>query len=549
MPNFQDRAQQAVGEEKFEFPIRGPFGGIQSELPPGSIETYGFNDILNLILRKGTATVRPDFTALTLMPNPQEPIDGIADFFDANGARHQMIITPTRLLQWSGGGPGSFTAIPGAAFTGPASAIFDWAVVNYKLLFSQGVDKVQVYDGIINSVGPASANAVAANHMFELNNYLIVLNTIEGGQAFPQRMRWTAPGDTTDWVSLSAGVLDLLNDLGPIVHGVKLFQAGYALQQFGITQIIPTGNGLNPFNLQPIASNNHGCPYPNSPAHQGGEFIDYVGLDNVYSFDGTQATPIGDQPIDGRKRIGARKRILADLATVSPGSVYGYITTAINGSDYNAYWLTIPNTATWMYNHDEQNWTRFNFNKNISTIGRFNKSGIVRIMDLVGRIQDQLWTPATLTGTAPLDGLLLGFNDGTPGYVDFTNYSAQPWSISSGQHNFQDIRHQHNVIKFRIAILDLGQIQFTLTVTGVIYPNPNAVLDNNGQPITTNRNKKTITKVITMGDGSGEELTRVIEVQIPGQYITWSLQGNAGVPASFVEITPIFDIGGEQRGG
>jgi len=551
MPSFTDRVSQARAEELPEVPIRGPSGGIQSELPPGTIEQYGFSDILNMILRKGTMTVRPDFTSLTLMPAPQELINVIADFYDANGVRHQMIITPTRLLQWAGGGGGSFTPILVGALTGSQSAIFDWAVVNYKLLFSQGTDKVQLYDGINNTFGPASANAVAARHMFELNNYLIVLNTVEGGQVFPQRMRWTGPGDPTDWISLNAGVLDLLNDLGPIVHGVKLFQAGYAIQTFGITQIILTGNGLNPFNLVPIASNNHGCTYENSPAHQGGEFIDYVGIDNVYMFDGTQATPIGDQPIDGRKRIGARKRILADLATVNPSTVFGYITTAIAGNDYNAYWLTIPNTATWMYNHDEQNWTRFSYgqSKNISTLGRFNKSGIIRIMDLVGRIQDQTWTPATLTASQPLDGMLIGFVDGTPGYVDFTNYSAQPWSISSGQHTFGDLRHQHNVINFRISILDQGQIQFQLSVTGVVYPNPNAIKDTNGQPISTNVNKKTVTKTITMGNGSGEEVTRVIEVQVPGQYITWTLSGLAGVPASFVEITPLFDIGGEQRGG
>lgn len=547
MPNFSDRVSQARQEELPEVPIRGPFGGIQSELPPGSIEPYGFSDILNMILRKGTMTVRPDFTTLPLMPNPQEPINGIADFFDKVGTRHQVIITPTRLIRWDIP-TNQFIVVPGV-LTGPASSIFDWTVVNYKLLFSQGIDPVQLYDGITNSFAAASVNAVPARHMFELNNYLIALNTVEGGNVFPQRMRWTGPGDPTDWISLNAGVLDLINDLGPIFHGVKLFQAGYAIQYFGITQIIPTGNGLNPFNLVPIASNNHGCPYENSPAHQGGEFVCYVGLDNVYLFDGTQASPIGDMPIDGRKRLGARRRILSDLAAVLPSTVYGYITTQISGNDYNAYWLTIPNTATWMYNFDEQNWTRFSYGKNISTIGRFAKSSVPRIIDLVGRIQDQTWTPATLVGTSSLDGLLLGFADGTPGYVDFTNYSAQPWSISSGQHTFGDLRHQHNIVNFRISILDLGQIQFQLNVTGVIYPNPNAALDSNGQPISTNVNKKTITKTITMGNGSGEEITRVIEIQVPGQYITWTLTGLGGVPASFVEITPIFDVGGEQRGG
>src|SRR5205807_2281164 len=153
MPNFQDRKTQALTEELFEATMRGPFMGILSEVPPDFIENFnGFLDLNNVICQDSTVTVRPGFTTLTLMPNPQEPIVGIADFFDASASRHQMIMTPTRLLLWSGGGS-NFTPIAIGALTGGASNLFEWAVVNYKLLFSQGVDKVQVYDGINNTFG------------------------------------------------------------------------------------------------------------------------------------------------------------------------------------------------------------------------------------------------------------------------------------------------------------------------------------------------------------------------------------------------------------
>lgn len=550
MPNFQSRATQARSEELFEFPIRGPFGGVMSEIPPDAIERYaGFLDLLNVICQDGQIIVRPGFTVLTVMPNPQEPINGVADFFDKNGARHQVIMTPTRVLSWSGGGGGSWTVLTGGPLTGAASQLYSWSVVNYKLCFSQGSDKIQLWDGIAGGFSVASASAVAAQHMMELNFYLIVGNTIESGNAFPQRIRWTGPGDPTDWTSLNAGVADLLNDLGPIASMVKLYQYGYTIHQWGITQIIPTGNGLNPFNIQPLASNNHGAFYMNSVAHQGGEFACWAGVDNVYRFDGTEIVPIGDQRIEGG-RLGARDRILGDLLLASSvASVVGYITTMIGSSYYNAYWLVIPGISVWCYNFDESNWTRFSYAKAMSNLGRFSRQGGVRIIDLVGQILAQNWSPATLVGVNNPDGLLLGFNDGTLGYVDFTNYSEQPWSITSGQHVFSDARHEHNVKKFRIAIRDNGQVQFTITLTGVIYPNPGAALDGNNNPISTNANTKTQTRVVTMGNGSGQVVSRVVEFSVPGQFISWSISGSAGAPASFIEFCPIFDVGGEQRGG
>jgi len=547
MPAAADR-QQLRSEELSEFPQRGVFAGILSEIPPDTLEQYsGFLDLLNVICQSSMLIVRPGFTGLTAIPNPQESINGIADFFNNVGVRLQTIITPTRLLQWNGGGAGSWTPITGT-LTGTTSQLFDWTVVNYKLLFSQGTDKVQAWDGVSGSFAAVSANAVACRTMMELGAQLIVANTIESGTAYPQRVRWTGPGDPTDWTSLNAGVADLLNDQGPVWRCVKLFQQGYLIQQFGITQMVPTGNAANPFNFVPISTNNKGTVYPFSVAHQGGEFACYVGIDNVYKFDGTTVIPIGDRRVQGG-RLGARLRIMADVGQGTPSSVYGYITTFSGTSYFNAYWLVIPGISVWVYNFDEDNWTRFTYAKVITSMGRFFKAGAIRIMDLIGTIAAQNWTPATLTGTSPLDGVLLGFNDGTPGYVDFTNFSEQNWSITSGQHVFGDVRHQHNVKKFRISIKDNGQIQFTLSVTGIVYPNPNAALDSNGQPISTNTAQKTVSKVITMGNGSGQTVTRVVDMNVPGQYITWQILGLAGAPAYFVEFTPLYDIGGEQRGG
>src|SRR5258707_7546045 len=127
MPTAQDR-QNLRSEELQEFPITGPFGGVQSELPLDQIENFGFADTSNFLFRKGVAYCRPSYTILPPFPVPvNEPVLGIADFFNKNGTRIQTVLTTSRLLQWNGVG---WTVIGGGpAFTGAPTQTFAWDVI------------------------------------------------------------------------------------------------------------------------------------------------------------------------------------------------------------------------------------------------------------------------------------------------------------------------------------------------------------------------------------------------------------------------------------
>lgn len=511
-----------------EFPIRGPFGGVQSEIPLDAIERLGFDDCLNIILRKAMASVRPSYTALPTMVG-SEPINGVADFFDVNGNRIQVVITPTKMYKWDGVGD-TWVQITGT-LTGPTDRLFGWAVVANKLLFGNGVDKVQLWDGITAGFGNASANAVPARYMMELNKHLVVGHTIEAGNTAHQRVRWTGAGDPTDWISFNAGQNDLFNDLGPITGMAKIYQAGFIWQQWGITQTIPTGIGLRPFDFVPLGAHSKGNIAPYSLAAYGEEAAFYVGKDNIYLFDGTRSVPVGDRPIQGIPgRVGARKRILAELLQTNLNTVFGFVTTSINGNDFNAYWLAIPTASVWVYNIDEGNWTRFQFNKTIRAAGRFSEVGVIRIMDLAGTIAQQTWTPNTLQNTNPLDGLLLGFSDGVPGTFDFGTNSEQPWFIKSGFLVTGDRRHRKTVTRFRIIALDLQSVQFTLTLR-------NEIGENRSQ-------------TISFGANTGVPVMKVIDVPlINGMFLRYELSGSAGSQASFIEFAPLYDVAGEQPSG
>jgi hypothetical protein len=530
MPAAPER-EQIHSEELQEFPITGPFGGIQSELPLDLIENYGFADSTNFLFRKGTATIRPGFTTLPAFPtDPTKPVLGIADFFNANGTHVQVVMTQNRLFQWNAGTQ-TWTEITGPGFTGGSLQSFSWDVVANKLCFSQGVDKIWLWDGITATYAVSSASAPASFNVAEVGLHLMSLNVVQLGVNYPQRYIWSGIGDPTDYSSFSFGINDNLNNLGPGQGLLKLGQYGYGWHYAGIIQIQPTGIGGLPFIFTPIANSNVGEIMPRSLNHfnkDGVECAVYVGFDNVYIFNQSSVIPIGDAPIDGRRRLGARSRIFADIFTGNPALTYGFVTQNIKGQIFNAYWLIIPGVSVWVYNFDEGNWTRFVYSGFQTVSGNFFNPTAIRIIDLIGTIAAQNWTPATLTSN-PFDGYSIGYVNGQVAFIDFTNYSELSAQVVSGKHIFNDRRHSHTVKKFRLVVSDLGSVTYSITVA-----------NNQGYSQTQN---------VTIGSGSGDSISQVIEFSVTGLRIQWTVSVPAGQPASIIEFAPIYDTGGEQRGG
>lgn len=530
MPAFTDRAQQNTSEELDEFSNVGPFGGVQAEVPQDQVEQFGQLDVLNMLLYNSIAITRPSFTVLPAFPAPaQEQVVGIADFYTNVAARLQTVMTLTRLLLWDSTTQ-TFKNIPPAVnpLTGGSADLFTWAVVNNILCFCQGVDNIQAWDGITATFGVVSANAKPAKYLMELETHLVSAYTIEAATPHTQRVRWSGSGDPTDWVSPSSGVNDILGDLGPITGAVKIFQSGYIFHQWGITQMIPTGIGTDPFRFVPLTTRARGNTVPYSLAAAGEEFACYVGKDNIYKFDGTNSEPIGDHPIQGNKRVGATTRIFADLKKCNPAIVSGYVSDTINGQVFPAYWLVIPGVAVWVYGLDEQSWTRLTYAQTLSIIGRFFLNDIVTWADLVGTWAAQTLSWDEFPGVNPLDDMLLSFVSAGNGVLDFTSVSEQAWSMS-GVFLMGDVRHSKTVQKFRICIQDNHPVTFTVSLT--------------------NQFGTVVSETITMGTGSGLVISQVLSLKITGIRIYWSISGAAKQELTLVEFAPMFKTAGEQRGG
>jgi hypothetical protein len=527
-------------DELPEYSFVGPFGGIQSEVQLDQYGNNGFVDVQNIMFRKAAARIMPTFTPLAV-PSPGEIIIGMADFFNVNGVRRFVVWTPTKMYFYNAG---VWTQVTGA-LTGSTSQFMQWDVVGYKLYFSQQKDTIWVWDGITAGFATASANPnnVPCKYLCEIGFHLVVANTIEGGVTAPNRVRWSGIGDGTDWASFSSGQNDLFNGLGPINGLARIYQNGYAFQQWGITQIVPTGIGLAPFQFISMGSRAKGSILPYGVASFGELVACYVGKNDIYLFDGTESQPIGSRPIDGNRRLGARVRIFNDLFTALETNIFGFILTSANGNDYESYWLFIPSlNKAWIYHFDEGNWTQMFFASGqlVGPAGVAPLSSAPRWIDLSGTWLAQSSTWAALANTNQLDTLAI--SDFTAQTVDFFNFNSpgsnptsgsinpsDGWYIRSGQLDFGDPRHAHTVKKVRLRLIDNGAVTIRIRWT--------------------NEKGQQDSSTLTYGTGSGQVLVRVIPVALPGQFLTWELSGPPGVAFGITEFTPIYDVAGEIQMG
>lgn len=530
-------------DELPEYPFVGPFGGIQTEVPLDKIGTTGFQDVQNVMFWKSQARSFPAFTPVAGGSPSGEIIIGIADFFNVNGLRLSVVWTPTKMYSYASG---VWTQVTGAALTGNSLQFMSWDVIGYKLYFSQQADKVQVWDGITVGYTAAAATAVPAKYCCELGFHLLAANTIEAGPtSAPNRVHWTGAGDGTDWTSFNSGQVDLFNGLGPINGLARVYQSGYAFQQFGITQIVPTGNGLSPFQFIPLGSRAKGSILPYGVASFGELIAAYIGKNDAYVFDGNESINVGSKPIDGNRRLGARSRIFSDLFTTLEVNVYSTIMSGANGNNYESWWLFIPNlNKAWVYHFDEGTWTQEFFTpaRLVGPAGILAiQSGVPRIEDLIGTIASQSWSPSSLSNSNPLDTMVISdaiahsiapMDFGTPGSAPTSGSlnTNDGWYIKSGQLNFDDPRHGHTVKKMRLCLIDYAAVTISLRLT-------NEFGQTSG------------IKTVTYGTGSGATITKVLEFSLAGKYITWEMSGPQGINWGMSEITPIYDVAGEVQGG
>lgn len=363
----------------FEIPYKGPWKGTNTMAPETDIdpaETPSANNFLYRI-RELRSRPRQKF-ALPGVPG-DAVFNGIVTFLDSNDVVHTVCVTPTGLYQLNAGWQTNLSKAWNligvyASQPGPNVPIAHATFVN-KFYWTNGANHLYQWDGITSPTKlkptpfvdaatisqPVAGTTVGAFFMGELNSQLIMLNTVEGKgngfSNFPQRVRWSASGNPTIWdptVDISAGYVDELDVPDSITGFFTIGRNGFIFRSNGITEMVPTGVGTNPYDFNHLWASDRG-------------------IGNIYAFSVASYGPVGffisnddvyEVSLGGFERVGGNSRdaIFNDLVSTTSNPVAAVLPYITQNFIYLMYVLTIPvgnNTIMWVYSVDDKSWTRW----------------------------------------------------------------------------------------------------------------------------------------------------------------------------------------------
>jgi hypothetical protein len=347
-----------MGQEYRQFQVVGPFKGIVDSTPAPNKMSSAFDDVVNMVCRKGRLQTRPRLSQITSPPDGNIWRNGLT-FEDAVAFFHSVVLTTENAYYITAGPtytpiafPGGMTSLAGTGLPYGVSNIINRAYFSngsVPLLYADGSDTLSVAGDVPG----------ASRYQMCIANRLVLAHTTEpepgqtGSTEFTFRVRWCVSGDPNDWTGFGSGFSDLLEVPDRITGLAALGRNGYIFRRNGISIMSPTGDGVNPFAIEQYsnAPNGVGSIFPYALAVFGNVSA-FVAFNEIYSFNGVEITPIGGA---------AKKKIFADFADATGDEVLGFMCPNIGlGYDFLAYYLVIPGpNVVWVYHFDEQAWTRW----------------------------------------------------------------------------------------------------------------------------------------------------------------------------------------------
>jgi len=166
----------------------------------------------------------------------------------------------------------------------------DWVV------FANGQDNVQRYDGTdcidvpnLPSSGNTQCKVVALFH-----NHLLLINTAEGGTAYPQRIRWSDTGDPENWTTGNASYVDLLDSEDFLTAASPLGPHMILYKDRSIIRQEYVGEADRLFNFETMVQG-EGALAQDAVSNLG-DFHLFVGQSNIYKYRGSfDIEPTGDE--------------------------------------------------------------------------------------------------------------------------------------------------------------------------------------------------------------------------------------------------------------
>lgn len=274
-----------------------------------------------------------------------------------------------------------------------------------QMIFTNGQDNVKVYDGTdVQDVSnlPSGGNT-QCKIVSVYENHLLLVHTIEGGTAFPQRVRWSDTADPTEWVTGNAGFNDLYDSEDFCTAAVPLGPYMIIYKERSIVRMEFVGASDKLFNFDTVVSG-EGAISLDAVVDVGTEHI-FVGNANVYRYKGGfNVDPIGDE---------IWNRLFGKDKLVDPTNAFKGICLYIEELD-EVWYLFKDTTATTYPNNiarmrlDNGGWSFRSLPIEVSGYGFYQTTTTLKWNELVGSwlAQTFKWGGATTQANSPITMLL-----------------------------------------------------------------------------------------------------------------------------------------------
>lgn len=271
------------------------------------------------------------------------------------------------------------------------------------MIFCNGVDKPHKFNGsAVEELGGLPPTLNSAELVFQFGDYTFLLNTVEDGQAFPQRVRNSNTGDPEDWTTGNAQLYDLTSREDHIKAVARLADRMIVYKERSVIRFEFVGTDDILFDFDE-AFTGEGVLSQDAVADLGDYHI-FLGVANLYRYNGDfNFEPIGDK---------IRNRVFGVDGEINPSALETSFLFYVEELD--ELWIFIPTesstrpTKFYRYSVSGNSFLERDLNFNVSGFG-FNTSFLARRWtDLQGSWTDQnfQWTSQVLQSNSPTTLLL-----------------------------------------------------------------------------------------------------------------------------------------------
>lgn len=269
-------------------------GGISAAVKENALPSGKVTDARNFLFQRGTALTRPGLSKETGSGYPT----GVIYVQELYLHRSSTDLDKTSILVTDDDSIYQFDAmgVPRTELTPVSTAaafsdadLMNAASVNGLILIANNPGGMVRWDpaGTTYTIIPSSPYHFVTGHISR------AVGAYEIG-GFAAKVGWSVTGDETDWISAGSGSA-VLADIPDKVTGLKTVRNTIVLvRTSGFHLGYPTGTSDPAFRFEAFSQEGAGCPYPSTIAITD-DFMAYCGADNVYMFDLSRISPIGDE--------------------------------------------------------------------------------------------------------------------------------------------------------------------------------------------------------------------------------------------------------------